>query len=237
MCRWLTTIGLGLAILATLAPTAAGATPTGCEVPDVQPEPLRQAAAYAGDTDKVSVTFDEYLGPQTETILDSFAAARMTGTFYEIGRDIRDHPERARRIVAEGHELGNHSRSHADQTALTAPQIFKDLRSANRTAKRVTGFRPCTFRPPFLQWNETEARQVARLDLEPISATRGNDAFVADPAAICANALEAIAPGDIILMHQVPGSVAALPCVLAGIRERGLRSVPVVKLLGGEFGR
>jgi len=237
MCRWLTTVGVALAILGASASTAVGATPTGCEVPDIKGEPLRQAAAYAGDTDKVAVTFDEHLGPNTEAILDTFAASGMTGTFYQVGRDIRDHRAKARRIVADGHELGNHSWSHADQTALTSREIFEDLRSANRAAERVTGFRPCTFRPPGLRWNRTEARQVARLDLEPIGATRGNDVFVADPAAICANALEAIMPGDIILMHQVPGSVEALPCILRGIRERGLRSVPVVKLLGGEFNR
>lgn len=97
----------------------------------------------------MSVTFDENIGTLTPGILDDFDRYRMAGTFYAIGEQAEEHPAQSRHIVKRGHELGNHSYAHTDMTA--KPDSGRSsMRRANRAIREVTGFRPCTFRPPYL---------------------------------------------------------------------------------------
>ena len=81
--------------------------------------PGRRAGELGPDTsNRVSVTFDEHLGPLTRPILKTFADYRMSGTFFSTGRDVRERPRLARAIVHDGHEIGNHSWNHEDLTQL-----------------------------------------------------------------------------------------------------------------------
>src|SRR5688500_7746414 len=62
---------------------------------------------------RVALTFDD--GPTTarvDTILRILAARDVRATFFVIGRDLEDHMDAGRKLVAAGHELGNHSYSH-----------------------------------------------------------------------------------------------------------------------------
>ena len=183
-------------------------------------------------SNRVSVTFDEHLGPLTRPILKTFADYRMSGTFFSTGRDVRERPRLARAIVHDGHEIGNHSWNHEDLTQLPNGGAA-NLRRTDRAITRVTGYRPCTMRPPFLLYDSGVTAAAHGLNLRTILATRSNDWLLVDPTAICDYALDDVASGDIILMHQLETSATALPCIFSGLRDRGLVSVPVFHLLGG----
>jgi peptidoglycan-N-acetylglucosamine deacetylase len=220
-----------LVLGAPAARTAVRNSAVGCHVPERVTSPVSHAATSVAE---VSITFDDAFGPPTDEILQTFADYRMHGTFFVIGSDAAEHPSRTRDVLDAGHELGNHSMNHRD-SALLPDFGFAEMRSASRTIRHLTGFRPCEFRPPYLSYNDGVVRAADRLDLTTVTATRGNDMFTTDPDAVASYALQDIGPGDIILMHQIPQSAAALPEILSGLRDRGLRSVSVTDLLGGTF--
>lgn len=215
------------------ARTAPPAARTGCETP-TPPQPVERVPGAGA---RVAVTFDEPLGPLTREILATLDRFRMSSTFYAVGREVRDAPARAKEIVAARHELGNHSWRHAELTQLIPAQVRRDLRRTNRVLRRVTGFRPCTFRPPGGVADEAVTREANALELVQVNWTTASDPFTDDPSKVCASALDGIVRGTIVLLHQVPHSAEALPCILRGLRDRGLRSVPVARLLGGDFTR
>ena len=207
--------------------------PIRCTVPDAPREPVSRARTKERE---VSITFDEPIGPLTWRILESFDDHRMRGTFYAVGEEARRHPMVTRELLERGHEIGNHTLRHENATML--PDFgFATMRATNRAIREITGFRPCTFRPPALAHNRQVLRAAISLRLTSVTATRGNDVVTADSDEIADYALHGIRPGDIILMHQVEPSADALPRVLRGLRARNLRSVPVAELLGGRLAR
>src|SRR6267143_703029 len=64
------------------------------------------------DTGAVALTFDDGPTADTQRILDILAERNVCATFFMIGRHVEDLPQTARRVAAEGHEIGNHSYSH-----------------------------------------------------------------------------------------------------------------------------
>ena len=223
---------LGTGPLADAPVRAEATTRAGCVTPH-PPQPVERVADVAEP--KVAITFDEPIGSLTHGILATFERFGMSGTFYAVGDQVRRSPAKARAILDAGHEVGNHSWKHTDLTTLTPAQAREDLRRTNRKIRSVTGFRPCTFRPPGGAANEKVTRLANSLALLHVNWTRVIDPFTEDPEAVCANALDDVERGDIVLLHQVPHSAEALPCILRGLRDRGLRSVPVARLLGGDF--
>src|SRR5438105_12413889 len=61
------------------------------------------------DTSAVALTFDDGPSADTDLILNVLAEHNLRATFFMIGRQVERHPQMARRVVAEGHEIGNHS--------------------------------------------------------------------------------------------------------------------------------
>src|SRR5687768_16415074 len=74
----------------------------------------------------VALTFDDGPEPgQTEDVLAILSRERVLATFFLVGREIDRHPELARRIVAAGHEVGNHSYSHR-RMVLHSPAFIRE---------------------------------------------------------------------------------------------------------------
>jgi peptidoglycan/xylan/chitin deacetylase (PgdA/CDA1 family) len=106
----------------------------------------------------VALTFDDGPSKFTPMILDVLKRHRVKATFFVDGRAVAANPALARRIVAEGHTIGNHSYTHPQNVAGSVPRInFTDM---SRTAQasqldrttaaiqKATGKRPCFFRGP-----------------------------------------------------------------------------------------
>src|SRR5947207_12269856 len=71
-------------------------------------------AVWRGRADRPSValTFDDGPGPDTEPILDALGERGVRATFFMVGQHVERYPETARRVIALGHDIGNHSYSH-----------------------------------------------------------------------------------------------------------------------------
>src|SRR6266852_5798584 len=103
----------GLPMIAGAGSLAAGAAGVYYATAAVRSQWLGPTA-WQGRTDTASValTFDDGPTPDTLRILDVLGAHDVRGTFFMIGQRVERHPEIARRVVADGHAIGNHSYSH-----------------------------------------------------------------------------------------------------------------------------
>jgi peptidoglycan/xylan/chitin deacetylase (PgdA/CDA1 family) len=143
--------GLALSLLAVPAPApvalvttpAANAAPKSC--PSVSSSVTRFAPG-AGRT--VALTFDDGPGPETPKVLEILRKHNARATFYQLGSPSVIWPEYSQQVVTEGHQLANHSWDHPNFARLSAASQKVQLdRTTSRLAK-VTGVRPCSFRPP-----------------------------------------------------------------------------------------
>ncbi|HEX8124612.1 MAG TPA: polysaccharide deacetylase family protein [Allosphingosinicella sp.] len=188
------------------------------------------------ETDRplVALTFDD--GP-TEQGVDSALAALHAGgaraTFFLIGSEVAKRPHLVRRIVAEGHEVANHS---LNKVMIGRSTGFYD-REIGETHRRLiaAGASPPTlFRPPYGKklWGLPAAGRrhgykMVMIDVE--------EPLVEDPRVYADRIVRGARPGSILLMHVMYRSNRsareAMPLVIKGLQARGFRIVTVGELL------
>jgi cellulose synthase/poly-beta-1,6-N-acetylglucosamine synthase-like glycosyltransferase/peptidoglycan/xylan/chitin deacetylase (PgdA/CDA1 family)/spore germination protein YaaH len=199
----------------------------------------------------VALTFDD--GPDAEwtpPILDVLRARRVPATFFVVGASALSHPGLLRRIVAEGHELGNHSYTHPNFATIPDGEARLELNATERLVEAYTGRGMRLFRAPYFG----DAEPTTADELGP-ALTAQQDGYLnvglhADSedwqrpgvAAIVANVVRAVTAGNeersgqIVLLHDGGGdraeTVAALPRIIDALRARGYRFVPVSALAG-----
>lgn len=102
----------------------------------------KHGAIFLGDTTKkeLYLTFDNgYENGNTAKILDVLKEKRVPACFFVTGHYIKDQPELMRRIVQEGHLIGNHSWGHPDMSTLSAERIKTELDKVKTEVAALTG--------------------------------------------------------------------------------------------------
>ena len=127
-----------------------GAAPLG---PAEQRELTKLDAAYLGDTSQpvIYLTFDAgYENGSTEKILDTLKAHQVPAAFFLVGNFLEKNADLVRRMVEEGHIVGNHTMHHPDMSRLTDPEAFaRELTDLEDLFREVTGKElPQYYRPP-----------------------------------------------------------------------------------------
>lgn len=192
---------------------------------------------------RVALSFDDGPDPHiTPQVLDALAQHGARATFFAIGRSLAAHPEIARRIVADGHALANHSWQHSRWQAFYG--FRKSLREIQRGAQGVLAVtaapRPPLYRPPVGLKTPALARAAHRCGLTVIAwSLHSHDSRTNDPQRIAQRVLQKVRAGDIVLMHDGhdrPGRhrvacVESLTLILQGLHEKGLECVTVPELL------
>ncbi len=189
------------------------------------------APREAPEGNRVYLTFDD--GPDaqwTARILDLLAEANACATFFVVGRQARTHAPLLRRIVAQGHEIGNHTWSHRHPWTMLAPAARQEVRDGAAAIADIIGQGARFFRPPHGRPRRCMIEAAAgcgqqlvlwhrsAVDWGPLGSVRG-----------IAARLGAVRAGDIVLMHDGgaginhPGElVKALPPFFADLNRRGL---------------
>jgi peptidoglycan/xylan/chitin deacetylase (PgdA/CDA1 family) len=195
------------------------------------------------DGNRVALTFDDGPDPEvTPAVLHALAEAGARSTFFSIGQSLDAHPQLARRVVAEGHELANHSWRHSRwQNFFGEVAHTREIERAEHAIAAITGSRTRPlYRPPIGLKSPPLARVASRQSLTLVAwSLHSRDTRLADPGRIAQRVLERIRPGDIVLMHDGhdrPGQHRrdcgpAVELILRGLREKGLQSVTVSDLL------
>jgi cellulose synthase/poly-beta-1,6-N-acetylglucosamine synthase-like glycosyltransferase/peptidoglycan/xylan/chitin deacetylase (PgdA/CDA1 family) len=186
----------------------------------------------------VALTFDDGPDPRwTPAILDALARHDVSATFFVAGTAALKHPDLLRRIVAEGHEVGNHTFSHPAMGSLPGWKQDAQIAFTQRAIVAATGRRPVTYRPPYsaapdsLSAVELSAATRAHgRGLAVVLATHSTDDWraSADVESITANALRGGGTEPrVIVMHDGGNgrgaTVEALDSIIPRLQERGYR--------------
>lgn len=187
--------------------------------------PLADPSGY------VALTYDDGPAPElTPRLLDTLAAYDAPATFFVQGNHTSEHPELVKRELAEGHVVGNHTFDHLDLTAIDPDLVRRELQGTNEELAKI-GFTPQLYRPPY----DRHSPQVDAI-AEELGLTRASWTYRHDPkdwddpsqqgkpaGVVCKSVISQARAGDVILMHdRFEGTVDAAPCIIRGLRMRGL---------------
>ncbi|MEP6922193.1 MAG: glycosyltransferase [bacterium] len=207
----------------------------------------------AGDNPgMIALTFDDGPDPKwTPAILDILKQENVPATFFIIGKNGQSYPDLVRRIVNDGHEIGNHTFTHPNLGEIPGPLVDLELNATQRLIESLTGRSTVLFRPPY--FGDAEADKPE--EVEPaIRAEQLGYIMVGlriDPSdwKTPVSAAEIIqrtteraldtnpeTRGQVVLLHDSGGdrsaTLAALPGLIHELRSRGMRFVAVSELGG-----
>ena len=104
----------------------------------------------AGGEHQVAITFDDGPDPRwTPKILDILKAANVKATFFVVGVNAERYPALVRRIVNEGHEIGNHTYYHPNLALCWPEHVRLELNATQLLLETITGRATTLFRPPY----------------------------------------------------------------------------------------
>lgn len=110
------------------------------------------------------MTFDDGPHPNfTPRLLDQLAEFGARATFFVLGRKAEAFPELIQRIVAEGHQIGNHTFHHTDPSITPASEFIEEILRTDDVLERLTGQAPTTVRPPKGELNWSKLRGLWKL--------------------------------------------------------------------------
>lgn len=181
----------------------------------------------------VAITYDDGPGAETNRLLDKLKAKNAHASFMVIAPSAEQHPELLKRMKAEGHTIGNHTKSHRQLNTLPYDQVSREIDAGNAAIKKATGQSTRWVRPPYGATNPT-VDQVTRdkgvsqalWDVDTVDWKDRNSEHV------CSSAVQGARAGSIVLMHDIhPTTVDAADCVIDGLRAKGLEPVSLDRLL------
>jgi peptidoglycan/xylan/chitin deacetylase (PgdA/CDA1 family) len=152
----------------------------------------------------VVLSFDDGPNPEvTPALLDLLKKYDIKALFFLIGKNAEAHPELVKRIVDEGHVIGNHTFSHSYYFDFWFPKkMSKDIDRCTQLLRTLTGKRTFWFRPPYGVTNPMMKKALGKSWLAPIGwSVRSLDTVIRDRTKLMKRISKAV-PGDIILLHD-----------------------------------
>ncbi|MBV9391007.1 MAG: polysaccharide deacetylase family protein [Verrucomicrobia bacterium] len=223
----------------TLLLLAPAALVLRAEVIDQSSEkPVVKAGTYSQvhvDQPYIAMTFDD--GPSAENtprLLQILKERNIKATFFLIGQNAAANPNVVRQILAEGHEIGNHSWTHPQLSKLSDDRVRAEISKTQEAIKDACGFVPTLLRPPYgaitahqKQWIEDQlGLNVILWSVDPLDWKRPGAAVISH------RILGGVAPGAIVLSHDIhKQTVDAMPATLDALIQRGYKFVTVSQLI------
>ncbi|MBE1562899.1 polysaccharide deacetylase family protein [Nonomuraea africana] len=182
----------------------------------------------------VALTFDDGPGDYTRWLLDLLDEREVRATFFVVGQRVAaDKEHNLARMVEEGHELGNHSWSHAQLTTLPIEGIRRELLRTQDLVERVAGVRMRVMRPPFGSTGKRVAEETRREQLAQILWNVDTFDWRDRVASVVAKRAVRATRGSIVLLHDIHRTtVEAVPDVIDVLAKRGYKFVTVSELYG-----
>jgi len=183
----------------------------------------------------IAMTFDD--GPHvtnTPRLLDMLKQRKIKATFFVVGQCAAEYPDIMKRIIAEGHEIGNHSWSHPQLSAMSDEKVHAEIQKTQDAIVQATGVTPKLMRPPYGAFT---ARQRAWAygnwgykcilwDVDPL------DWKVRNSEHVKSEILKGTVAGSIILSHDIhKTTVDAMPETLDALQAKGFKFVTVSELV------
>jgi peptidoglycan-N-acetylglucosamine deacetylase len=227
----------------TPAPEPAGKSAPPAATPpsttaSATPAPAAPKFTYSDchvDGQYIAMTFDD--GPHktnTPRLLDMLKERHIHATFFMVGENVVENEDIVKRVVAEGHEVGNHSWSHPQLSLMNDASVRDQLQKTQDAIKNACGVTPKLLRPPYgaftarqRNWAHGEwGFNVILWDVDP------QDWKIRNAEHVKKEILKAAVSGSIVLSHDIhKTTVDAMPEVLDTLAARGFKFVTVSELI------
>nr|WP_260407740.1 bifunctional polysaccharide deacetylase/glycosyltransferase family 2 protein [Planomonospora venezuelensis] len=193
----------------------------------------------------VALTFDDGPDPRwTPELLAVLAKHGAKATFFAVGARIAENPELTRRIIAGGHEIGNHTYAHADPAAVPDWRLRLELSLTQKALAGAAGVHTRLVRPPY--FSSPAALTGAQLRAMRVMAEEGYLVVLTDldtedwarpgTGRIVRSALPRRGRGAVVMMHDSGGdrgqTVAAVDRLLTRLTAQGYRAVTLTSAIG-----
>lgn len=183
---------------------------------------------------KLAISFDATWGSsRTQELLNILAKYNIKTTFFLTNIWLKDYPDLAKEIVAQGHEVAMHSANHPKMTDLPDDKALQELRENETLITEITGVKPYLFRPPFGAYNNRIVKLVQDAGYIPIQWSIDSlDWKNLSAEEIYQRVTKRTAPGAIVLFHNDgTNTPAALEMILEFYKQEGYTVVPVSQLI------
>jgi peptidoglycan-N-acetylglucosamine deacetylase len=187
------------------------------------------------DQPYIAMTFDD--GPSAENtprLLEMLKQRNIKATFFLIGQNVVSNPDLVRRILAEGHEIGNHSWTHPQLSKLSDDRVTAEITQTQDAIKDASGFTPTLLRPPYgaitprqREWIENRfGLNIILWSVDPFDWKRPGASVITQ------RILSQTRPGAIILSHDIhKQTVDAMPATLDALIAKGYKFATVSQLI------
>ncbi|WP_077210894.1 polysaccharide deacetylase family protein [Bacillus dakarensis] len=187
----------------------------------------------------IALSFDD--GPDTRftpLILDILNKYDVKATFFLLGTRVHTYPDITKRIVSEGHAVGNHTYWHPNLSDTDVQKMIWEIERNDQEISSIIGFKSNLFRAPYGALTEEQVRQLGVMGYRGIGWSVDSEDWKSLTAnEIMQKVLTAVHPGAIILMHSaghwtqdLTGTVNALNELIPHLKEKGYRFVTISEL-------
>lgn len=206
--------------------------------PSVLLKDLPPTVIYKGHPDKPMVSFiinvawgNEYISGMLTTL----KAHHVKATFFLEGRWVKENPELAKMIVDAGHEVGNHSYTHADFKRISIELMKEEIVKTNEIIHATTGEKTKWFAPPSGSYRDEAVTVASQNGLGTVMWTVDTIDWKKPPVSVLINrVMSKVHPGALILMHPTEPTEKALNQLINDIKDRNLQISTVSNLLSEE---
>lgn len=238
VCGALSTLGPGprRVGLASASAPAAGTGHAGRKgAPRGPAPPAAPARVDCARAKCVALTFDDGPAESTGRLLDILAAHHVRATFFIVGEQAAKFPELVRREHEAGHQVADHSYTHADLGRAPTKKIMSELTRTQEAIRRASGVTPTMLRPPYGSLSKRLTGIATRMGMAQVLWTVDPlDWEHRDTKYVERRVLNAVKPGYIVLMHDIhPTTVEAIPAIIERLAAQGYSFVTVPDLFGG----
>jgi peptidoglycan/xylan/chitin deacetylase (PgdA/CDA1 family) len=190
----------------------------------------------------VALTFDDGPNdPYTSQILSYLSEKNIKATFFLVGKCTERYPDTARKIITDGHTVGNHSVSHEFHKYFQSLYFYDEIIQNQEIIKKATGKLPGLYRSPWLLRQPWLLKTVKTNGMYPVSGVFCHVLEVTKPGAerIAKRAINKVRPGSILIFHDgIEGrggdrqqTVEAVKLTVEALLLKGYQFTTVDKLL------
>lgn len=192
--------------------------------------PLHQ---FSYPASAVAITFDDGPHPQhTPELLEILRSYKAQATFFTLGKARKAYPDIIRSLLDDGHDLGSHGITHRHVWQIPPRALAKGISAEAQNLQSWGVHEPLLFRPPHGEKSPILELLLRKHRFKLVTWNLSSkDWRIPDENELLDRIIPHLEPGCIILMHDGPNAVAALPALLTELKKRDLRTCCVSDIL------
>ncbi|SFJ23540.1 polysaccharide deacetylase family protein [Thermoflavimicrobium dichotomicum] len=207
--------------------------------PKITLDQLGAVPIYRGNDKKQAAAIMVNVAWGTEylpAMLEIFEKEKVKATFFLDGSWLKKHPKEAKKIVASGHEIGNHAYSHPLLSTVSSDRIEQEIGKTSQLINQTLNIKSQWFAPPAGDFDQRVVDIAFKNQMKTVLWTVDTVDWRKDstPARMVERIEKGIGPGSLILMHPTDRTVTALPQIVRLVKRKGIKLGTVGEVLSSK---